>query len=249
MGSPPPPRWSDAARWSGWRRLARRRARRRAAEGAAEGAAGRAAGFTLVEILVSLALLALVLAAMPTALRLAAQAWGTSERLQQGSAREVATSFLSARIAEAMPLMQRDATGANRIAFRGAAQTLAFVAAARDGPSGAGLFAYELSLRGDDGQDALWLSWRRLPPPASPSSSASTPADWREEAAAGRVLVRDVSAFSLRYFGSENGVRQWSEAWSRADILPEVIELRLATRAERTPAPLVHIVLRLRDLP
>lgn len=220
---------------------------------------GGNAGFTLVEVLVSMALLALILALLPVALKLGSRAWSTSARLQHEQARAVAESYLAARLALAMPLQQRDAQGVSRIVFRGSPRSLTFVATSSGGPAGTGLFAYDLAVRSDGaGRESLWLAWRPYRPLASAlaDTGADTGVDAGAEAAsssragestvADRVLVPDLADFGLRYFGLQNGARQWSDGWQRTDALPELVELSLSARSPAPAAPPLPLVIELR---
>jgi prepilin-type N-terminal cleavage/methylation domain-containing protein len=185
---------------------------------------GAEAGFTLLELLVSLALLALILAAIPSALQMGRRAWQTSEQIDRSGSVAVVSSFIENRIARAMPLFRRTADGTARVVFLGTPGNIVFVAASVDGPMGAGLFLFDLTTRVTEaGGNALVLKWSAYRPTPVPDQWPQT-----EE----RVLVTDVSAFSLRYFGQQkpNGNRGWSDDWNSAMVLPELVEFRLTAK-------------------
>ena len=94
------------------------------------------AGFTVLELLVALALLALMLAAMPSALRLGARALSAAVDLERNAERRAAMDFIEQRLVQASPIYEHRADGRSRIAFRGAATAVTFVAPAASGSMG-----------------------------------------------------------------------------------------------------------------
>ena len=88
----------------------------------------RDAGFTLIELLVGLTVLAMLVALIPGALRIAKRAWTTSQALVSETDSASALMFVEQHLAEAMPLVETSDDGANTIAFEGRAQSLHFVA-------------------------------------------------------------------------------------------------------------------------
>src|SRR5262245_22829046 len=95
-------------------------------------------GFSLMEMLVSLVILALVLALLPGAFRLARQVWTATAVLDRDGGRDAGLDFLETRLAEAMPLFEPGKAGLVNILFNGRRDRLRFVAPSRNGPAGAG---------------------------------------------------------------------------------------------------------------
>ncbi len=181
-------------------------------------------GFSLIELIVSIALLALILAGMPSALRLGFRALDAVQIVDRNFANQAGLDFVEHRAGEAYAIYDRGADGRLQIAFRGEADAVAFVAPATIGPEG-GLYWFELAaVQGpaDAGREtgiSLRLSWSSF----RPSSRDRAPADRRE-----RQIASGISAFSLRYYGSPSPRTppEWMDVWISKERLPDLIELR-----------------------
>lgn len=201
--------------------------------------ASREAGFTLIELLVALSLLALLLVAIPSTIRLASRAALTSAALIEGSQTGLSMSFIEDRLAEAMPLLEADDEGTLRIAFTGAPDRLSFVAPLANGPSGGGLYLLDLSVAASEQNIALKLrvanAGRKTP------SAESSP---REE----RILLNGLASASFRYFGVPQGKQrpEWSPNWTRIDRLPNFVELILTPTGDEAPTQTHIMELKLR---
>ena len=179
------------------------------------------AGFSMLELVVALALLALILAAMPGLVSMSRRAWLSAAVVERTSSEAVIESFLAERVAAAMPLLKKQEDGALRIAFSGSEDGIRFVTPVTDGPMGTGLFELEIAARlVPSGRTGLVLHWQPFTP------------DQRAVASAERVLLPDVEGFAVRYFGNvaESGRREWSASWAEAQDLPELIEMSLTAR-------------------
>jgi general secretion pathway protein J len=181
------------------------------------------AGFSLVELLISLTILALLLAMMPSTLRLGKRAWETTGALEETPA-AAALSFAAQSLKSALPVFQRDSSGLPHIAFDGTEQTISFVADLASGPSGGGLYRIDAGapIASTDGP-AVRLSLY------GPDTTAQ----------ATGIEVRDLadsySELRFRYFGSPapGAPNQWQSSWHRSDRLPDLVDV-VAT--PRTPA-------------
>lgn len=177
------------------------------------------AGFSLIELLVSLTLLAMILTLLPGAFRTGKRGWETTGELEQRAAADASIDFLRHRLAETLPLFDRDESGRARLAFSGTSQDVTFIAPSPSGPVGGGIYRFGLGIS-PAGTSASALVVRMIPfrhqdtVPASP--------------AAGHVLVPDIAALRLRYFGeqAEGEGAGWSGEWRRPDRLPDLIELQ-----------------------
>jgi general secretion pathway protein J len=205
-------------------------------------------GFTLLELLVSLVLLALILSFVGGALRFGARAWEAAGALDRRASMGAVRTFLEQRLAEAMPVYEQDETGRVRIAFSGRPQQLSFVSPSARGRAGAGLYRFSLTLQ-PVGRDtvtgtALALD-QSLYQPEVVSQVVAAPED-------GQVLLEDIAGIGLRYYGRKEArsPAAWHSEWTRADALPELVEISLLLRAQdaRTWLPLV-VELRLRTAP
>jgi hypothetical protein len=126
--------------------------------------------------------------------------------------------------------------------FRGAPGKIAFIAPSSVGPDGGGLYYFELTRSGQDGGGTqLVVSWS-LYQPGEPQ--AVDAAAHRGE----RVLLNNVTAFTLRYFGLRNDDSDgpsWADNWDRDDVMPDLVEISSAV-AGQGEASRIIVELRLR---
>jgi general secretion pathway protein J len=202
----------------------------------------RDAGFSLIELIVSLALLAMILALLPGAFRTGKRGWETAAVLEQRAVADASVDFLRHRLAEAVPLFDRDESGRARLAFSGGPSQVNFVAIAPSGPDGGGLYRFGVTTQ----------------PGAAPGSSALVlrMAPFRQQGlenpapASEHVLMSGIGSLQLRYFGipAEGGEAVWTDNWQREDRLPDLVELLAVsnTYGTRTLGPL-RVELKLRS--
>jgi hypothetical protein len=180
-------------------------------------------GFSVMEMLVSLVILALILALLPGAFRLARQVWTATAMLDRDSGRDAGIDFLETRLAEAMPLFEPGKAGLVNILFNGTKDSLRFVAPSRNGPAGGGLYRYVIELRpGDSGLSSLVVM---VAPYLGPQAEGASPPAGEEQ-----VLADDVASAKFRFFGRHE-LRQapaWQADWKRTDALPDLVELNIA---------------------
>jgi prepilin-type N-terminal cleavage/methylation domain-containing protein len=205
-------------------------------------------GFTLLELLVSLILLALILSFVGGALRFGARAWEAAGALDRGASMGAVRTFLEQRLAEAMPVYERDETGRVRIAFSGQPQQLSFVSPSARGKAGAGLYRFSLNLEPagrDAGTGTALALDQSLYRPEVVSQVVAGPEE-------GQPLLEDIAGIGLRYYGRKEArsPAAWHSEWTRADALPELVEISVLLREQdaRTWLPLV-VELRLRPAP
>ena len=179
-----------------------------------------------MEMLVSLVILALILALLPGAFRLARQVWTATAMLDRDSGRDAGLDFLETRLAEAMPLFEPGKAGLVNILFSGSKDGVRFVAPSRNGPAGGGLYRYSIELRPRDGAPSCAggpgraLSWA--------AGRGSKPARRRGASSGRRRHQRRVSLFwSPR---AAAGARPGRQQWKRTDALPDLVELNIARR-------------------
>ncbi len=203
----------------------------------------REAGFTLLELLVGLTVLAMLVALIPGALRIANRAWTTSQALVSETESASALLFVEQHLAGAMPLIETSEEGANSIAFEGGAQSLRFVATLENGPLGGGLYKMELAAPSGAALESSQLVLR-LFAFSRVRSSEQTAAPIED-----RTLLSGLESARFRYFGAQALRRdpEWSETWTSPDRLPDLVELTIVPRGAPSAAPqTIRVELRLR---
>lgn len=182
-------------------------------------------GFTLIELMVSLILLAAVLAMLPGAFRTAQRVWSTEAEMAAETQLNATRAYLARTLATAMPLVTRRESGRIGVAFSGTADSMSFVAAARSGPNGAGLYRHTLRIESAATMPAGGVRQALV------LNQTVSLAESEQDDTGGlrRVLLEAASGLRFRYFGANTagGQREWLDAWTRGDSLPELIELTL----------------------
>jgi prepilin-type N-terminal cleavage/methylation domain-containing protein len=183
-------------------------------------------GFSLMEMLVSLVILALVLAFLPGAFRLARQVWTATALMDRDSGHDAGLDFLETRLAEAMPLFEPGKAGLVNILFSGSEDRLRFVAPSRNGPAGGGLYSYTIELRPlADGRASSLVVL--VAPYLGPVREGANAPPVEEQ-----VLADEVTSAEFRYFGRPELRKPaaWQPAWKRTDALPDLVQLDIRRR-------------------
>jgi general secretion pathway protein J len=202
------------------------------------------AGFSLIEMVVGLAIVGLIIAMLPGVLGLGNRALRVPADIDRLAIREAALTFLRQRLAETMPVFERNATGAIGVGFTGTAERLHFIAPSRNGTTGGGVYRYRLEVRrsiagATAGHDLVLQQAAYRPSEAVPEEtwSAST-----------RILTTTTNPPAFRYFGAPAAGQppQWLDQWARPDRLPELVELRSRTTGiALEPERIIVVALRL----
>lgn len=200
------------------------------------------AGFTLLELLVSLVLTALLMAAVPPALKFAGRGVAVAAELDRRAHADAALAFVEQRLSEATAIYGRGDDGRLQIIFKGEAQTVSFVAPLSFKAGDSGFARYTIGLGNDsEGHAGLlltWSPWRPAPPGGIPPPAVEPRS---------RLIVSPAIDLGLKYYGAASATDdpQWSDDWQRTDALPDMVEFKLTvaggTRVRR-------IVLRLRGV-
>lgn len=174
-------------------------------------------GFSLLEALVSLVLLALILAALPSALRLGQRALSGAERWETTSIEVATTGFVFRTLSEAMPLREARADGLQAMTFNGDARTVTFIAPLAPPHRAAGLYRFTLAAQpSTSGPEYVQLTWQPYSAGASSAGGTET-----------RRVMRG-SPFRLRYWGKPDAKPPaWHERWIAA-TLPDAVEITYA---------------------
>jgi general secretion pathway protein J len=201
--------------------------------------AKRAQGFTLLEILLALALLALVMlgvwSALAGAVRITHSAGAVMTRSESV---HMAQQFLRRYVADAgmHPWVAQAGAGTRARVFAGDATSMQYVAPLPMQSGHAGLYLQTLRIeKQDDGGLALWLSYQPY--------TANMPASGEPER---HELLSDLGGGSFQYlgggaFGEPAG---WRDDWADANGLPLAVRIHLEPNwRERVPVPDMLIAL------
>lgn len=174
----------------------------------------RQRGFTLVELLVAMTLLGLVSLMLFGGLRFGTRAWDSVVASSADRDRIVAAQrFLRQRLGGATaPGGRRQREISHALAVEGSDGEIAFTAPWMTALAYPGL--YRFTLGHDEG--ALVLSWQ-------PDGEAET--GTTEDRTGARVLLDDVSALRLRYYGwpEDGDTPEWLDAWADAQTPPLLV--------------------------
>lgn len=181
-------------------------------------------GFTLLELMVTLGLLSLIVAAIMGGLGTGRRVWQLQGDLEQVSALGAARSLLEARLADAIPLLERSAKGVAVAAFQGEPDRLSFAAPFVHGLSGSGLMRQVLRLAPTDARGHRNLIIEEM------ALAGGGDAGARAAPSQQAVLVENVAGISFRYLGPDatRAAPAWSADWRRSNALPRLVGLSIA---------------------
>ncbi len=187
--------------------------------------ARRPRGFTLVEVLIAVALTAilvtLLFSALGTYLRASHAVTGVVEREDRYYA---AAFFLRRQLRELLPFSTLSA--GEEVIFSGESQRLRYIGRLPSHRAPGGTFINELRVEKQDAQQALVLYYTPLPPVAE-----LTDADIGGlEQAGDRILLGELDEAGFAYCRADDCALdgEWRETWDNADGLPELVRLSLA---------------------
>ena len=198
------------------------------------------AGFALIEVLVSLALLAMILALLPGALRAGNRALNDALALSRPSSSGLTLRYVAQRLEEALPHYDHRGGRASKVAFLGLKDRVSFLSPMASGPLGGGIYRLDLGVRrgAASGPAALVLGMALDGDPGAEAQDAGTE----------RVLMGAIRDVRFRYFGSRtfDDARGWHDDWIDADRLPELVEVSWARARDARAASALRVALRLR---
>lgn len=189
----------------------------------------RSRGFTLVEILVAITLLAIVMLALGAAMRGMVQTESrVSDRLTRLDDFRTGTGFLRAVLGRvyAKKSLAIQTEGQNTFVFQGAPGGVAWIGVMPPRYGAGGRYFFRLAAESVAGRSALvirFMPWKDAP---------GFP-DW--SGADSRVLVDDLTAFSILYEDDMTDGPRWSASWSIPDRLPARVNIRVSTTTSAWP--------------
>jgi len=177
------------------------------------------AGFTLIELLIALALMAVIASLLVNAIASARHSLNVVDRRVMQASVPAVQSVLRQLLVAA----RANPDGSQRAdpdrAFIGDANGLRFVSSFVPQGQYGGLWRYEIALDANEraGESSAVVLIQQL---VRPVSAAATPP-------VRTVVLKEVRALSLRYFGAEDkdSVPHWQDAWRHPTRLPRLVSV------------------------
>jgi general secretion pathway protein J len=178
------------------------------------------AGFTLIELLIALALMAVIASLLVNAIASARQSLNVVEQRVTQASTAAAQSVFRRLIIEARANPDATERANPDRAFLGEPNRLGFVSSFVPQGQYGGLWRYEIALDASGARSSALVLTQQLVRPAS--STARPPLR--------TVVLKEVRALSVRYFGAEdNGsAPQWQDTWRHPYRLPRLVSLDIA---------------------
>jgi general secretion pathway protein J len=198
----------------------------------------RRRGFTLLEVLVAMALLALVMAGLLTAMRSFAQSESRiDERIRIDDDLRVSERFLRAVLATASPRARATPAGAPKeIDFDGGAREMRWIGVMPARHGAGGMYRFHLYGRPASGDEpaALVLEFTPFLPhldaPLNPAAVQSRP------------MVTGIGEVRLRYQDDLASGEAWLDQWPHKDRLPRRIGLNVVGGSQPWPEIVVAVI-------
>lgn len=198
----------------------------------------RGGGFTLLEVLVAMALLALVMAGLLTAMRSFAQSESRiDERIRIDDDLRVSERFLRTVLATASPRPRATPAGAPKeIDFEGGASEMRWIGVMPARHGAGGLYRFHLQGRPANGDEpaALVLEFAPFLP------NLDAPVD--PAAVLSRAMVTGIGEVRFRYQDDVASGAAWLDQWPHKDRLPRRIGLNVVGGSQPWPEIVVAVV-------
>ncbi|MDO9422766.1 MAG: prepilin-type N-terminal cleavage/methylation domain-containing protein [Methylobacter sp.] len=196
-------------------------------------------GFTLIEVLIAMTLLSIMVVLLFSSLRICAKSWEQGEnKIAEVNEAAVVYNFFQRHLSSAIPLWNdftaRDggyaaslpgmiATTENKdktFSFQGKKQSLQFVSVFPASARRTGMQLFSIEPRQQDGEQDIKVTLTPFYPVAEGE-------EWHREEV---VLLRDVSNFTLAYFGvDDSGEGTWQDEWLEKDAQPRLVKISINT--------------------
>ncbi|WP_020563579.1 prepilin-type N-terminal cleavage/methylation domain-containing protein [Methylosarcina fibrata] len=188
-----------------------------------------AQGFTLIEVLIAMTLLSIMMALLFGSMKICAESWEKGEnKIAEVSNVTAVINFFQRHLIPAEPLWNdfsnEEKDGEKLLSFQGRAQAFQFVSAFPASAGRAGLQLISVALDKDNGEQVLKVT-------LTPFFPVGEGGEWFKEE---EILLRNVSFFSLTYFGSEDGQAEsrWQDEWIGKDRQPQLVKINIGLENE-----------------
>ena len=180
------------------------------------------AGFTLIELLIALALMAVIASLLVNAIASARQSLNVVDRRITQASIPAVQSVLRRLLIEARANLDATARANPDRTFLGEPGKVRFVSSFVPQGQYGGLWRYEIALdaSGSGARSSALVLTQQLMRPAS--STAPPPLH--------TVVLKEVRALSVRYFGAEDkdSAPQWQDTWRHPYRLPRLVSVNVA---------------------
>lgn len=198
------------------------------------------AGYALVDMVASLAILAIVVALLPPAFRHVQRALSVGTELEARTSVDSALFAIESRLREALAVAEIADDASRRLAFRGEAREMTFVAPIPSGSDTGGLARLRIGLEPDGLSGELSRLILR-----SGRYNVTGPRGEPGSTIAYQAMLRGSARFL--YFGvlEEGAPSGWHTQWSRADRLPELVSVEVLPPNAEVAAKVLTVAPRL----
>jgi general secretion pathway protein J len=179
-------------------------------------------GFTLIELVVAMALLGTMMVLMYSGLTFSLKGWDTGAASgQRTTDRRIGENFLRRELSELFPMRWKDPM-VLRLAFEGEAQRMRFVSARPAGVTQGGLSLVGIEVEPGNGRERNLVMRRAMP---DDDAKDFGPLDGAERS----VILAGVDSVAFSYFGAESDFTdpKWSDTWSYAGRVPQMVRMRV----------------------
>lgn len=199
----------------------------------------RTSGFTLVEVVIALTLMSLIMLGLVSALSTFGQTGGRIEqRGERADDMRLVSGFLR-QILSTASIQHRHARDDGTMAsyLIGSARSLEWLGRLPARHGAGGLYHIRLGMREEGEAFDLILKLRPFAPPPDELGTIAA-LDWEQEPE--RILVREITAFSIAY--QRLGSGDWEDEWFDPDVLPGRVALRVFVAGSAWPELIIPVL-------
>lgn len=189
------------------------------------------AGFTLIELLVAISLLSVIMVLLFNSLFTISRSWNIGQtKVTENNDFRLVSQFLKRHISQAKAVKWKN-NKKQDLLFIGTAKELTFASNLPAHRGGGGLSVIKLSVSNEENKPLL-IQYQYADPIEINKILATKP---RNES----VLIENVDQFTLSYFGrkKKNDDPRWHTYWDDAQLMPDVVGLKLTSHDEKKQWP------------